>query len=234
MTDDRVVLITGTRKGIGKYLAQYYVAAGYQVIGCSRGPADYQLENYRHFCLDVADETEATRMFSKIRRIYNRLDVLINNAGIESHNPALLTSSGAVQDILSTNVVGTFLFCREACKLMKKNSHGRIVNLSTVHVRLGTVGTSIYGASKAAVEQFTAVLAKEVAPFGITVNTLGLSLVDKTGMSERLTKKAASDLLERTTLKRQLSLLDVAHAMDFLISNNSHMITNQLLYLGGV
>lgn len=149
-------------------------------------------------------------------------------------NYALLTPTKTVRDLLNTNFIGTFLFCREALKIMKKNTYGRIVSISTIHVPLCTVGTSIYSASKAAIEQFSKVLAKEAAPFGITVNILGLPYVKNTGMVENLSKDAASEALEHTILKSQIDFNDVAYAMDFLISEKCKKVTNQTLYLGGV
>ena len=120
LLDNKKILITGSRKGIGRNLVEHYTSLGYQVIGCSRNEADYSISNYKHYCLDVCDEKEVKKMFSLIRKTYGCLDILINNAGIASMNHALLTTLDTVNKILNTNVVGTFLFCREAAKLMQK------------------------------------------------------------------------------------------------------------------
>ena len=82
MADSQVMIITGTRKGIGRNLAEYYVQNGYQVVGCSRLPSDLQLPGYQHHCLDVADERAVKQMFLEISRKLGRVDVLVNNAGI--------------------------------------------------------------------------------------------------------------------------------------------------------
>ena len=119
MSTQRVILITGTRKGIGRYLAEKHAAAGWRVIGCSRSAADFSLENYEHYCLDVADETAVTALFRDIRRRHGRLDALINNAGVAAMNSALLMPVSQLQKLLSTNVSGTFVCCREAAKLMQ-------------------------------------------------------------------------------------------------------------------
>src|SRR5437762_3526449 len=171
--DDPVTLVTGTRTGIGRFLAEYYVGRGHRVVGCSRGEVDWTLEGYTHYALDVADEQAAKALFGDVRKKCGRLDHLINNAGIASMNHSLLTPLSTVHRVLDTNVVGTFLFCREAAKLMKTNGYGRIVNLTTVAVPLKLEGEAIYVASKAAVLSLTEVLARELAPFGITVNALG-------------------------------------------------------------
>ena len=166
-------MITGTRKGIGKHLAYRYANAGYTVIGCSRRAVDFELENYSHFCLDVADEQAVQQMFSEIRKSYGRLDILINNAGTASMNHFLLTPLPTVEKVMNTNFTGTFLMCRGAAKLMQKKRWGRIVNFSTVAVPFNLDGEAIYVASKAAVEALTKVLARELAEQGITVNAIG-------------------------------------------------------------
>src|SRR5688500_14330830 len=111
--DSAVTLITGTRKGIGRFLAQYYVNRGHFVVGCSRSPIDWELANYQHYIADVSDESSVKKVFYEIRKRFSRLDNLINNAGIASMNHVLLTPVSAVKQVLDTNVVGTFLFCRE-------------------------------------------------------------------------------------------------------------------------
>lgn len=229
-----ITLITGTGQGIGKYLAKYYIEKGFQVIGCSRRSTGFQARNYKHYCLDISDESMVSAMFAEICKEYNRLDVLINNASVHSINYALLTPLEAVHDVFKINVEGTFLISREAAKLMKKNSYGRILNISTIAVALCNIGTSIYGSSKAAIDQFARVLARELVSFGITVNTLGLSVVRDTGMAETLSKDAIASALNQTIMKSPLDLRDVAHAVDFFISEHSTMVTGQTLYLGGL
>ena len=234
MIDKPVMIITGTRKGIGRYLVEYYADKEFQIVGCSRGNIDYELDNYRHFSLDVCDEKEVKKMFSQIRKIYGRLDVLINNAGIATKNHVLLTSLKEVNDSLNTNIVGSFLFCRESVKLMNINKYGRIINISSIHVLLASEGTSIYGASKAAIEQFSKILAREVFQYGITVNTISLSVVKDTGMGSSLTDHNKQNILDQTISKSILSISDVIYAINFFISEKSTMVTNQILSIGGV
>lgn len=234
MNDGQVMIITGTSKGIGKYLAGYYARRGFRVIGCSRKKVDYELKNYTHFCLDVSDETRVRQMCSEIYKDYGHIDILINNAGIASMSYVLLTPVKVAHDIISTNFIGTFLFCREAVKIMQKNHYGRIVNISSIAVPLGQIGTSVYSASKAAVEQFTKVMAREVISYNIRANTLGLSFVKDSGIAENISDRAIEKTLEHTTLKSWLNFEDVARAIDFFIAKENDKITGQTLYLGGV
>ena len=233
MNEKQIILITGTRKGIGRFLVEHYTSLGHQVIGCSRNETEYSIDNYQHFCLDVCDEKDVKRMFSQIRKSYGRLDILINNAGIASKNHALLTAIDTVHEILNTNVVGAILFCREGVKLMKKNNFGRIVNFSSVHIPFSTIGTSIYGASKASLEQFSKVLAREVFSFGITINVLAMSVVENSGMAKDITENIIVEILDKTISKSKLDHDDITHTIDFLIRRESKMITGQILNLGG-
>lgn len=228
-----VTLITGTRKGIGKFLVEHYVRCGHRVAGCSRGQIDWELEGYVHHLADVSDEKAVTELFSHIRKQYGRLDHLINNAGVASMNHSLLTPLSTVHNILNTNVVGTFLFCREAAKIMKSSGFGRIVNFATVAVPLKVEGEAVYVASKAAVLSLTEVLARELAEFGITVNAVGPVPIE-TDLIRSVPNEKVHLLLEKQAIRRFGTFEDVANVIDFYLKKESGFITGQNLYLGGV
>jgi len=233
MDKQRVILITGACKGIGRYLAETYAAEGWQVVGCDRDPAELKLNNYEHFISDVADETAVGQLFTAVRERYERLDVLINNAGVASMNHALLTPLAAVDRILSTNVTGTFLFCRESAKIMRKNKFGRIVNFTSVAVPLKLEGESIYAASKAAIISLTQILAYELADFGITVNAVGPAPI-KTDLVRSVPREKMDQLIARQAIKRWGEFRDVSNVIDFFVRPESDFITGQVVYLGGV
>ena len=123
---------------------------GYRVLGCSREPAQWSLDGYTHYAADVSDEAQVRRLFQAVRKEHGRLDVAINNAGIASMNHSLLMPADVAQRILNVNVLGTFLVCREAAKLMRRGGGGKIVNVSSVAVPLRLEGEAMYAASKAA------------------------------------------------------------------------------------
>lgn len=231
-TSTPVILITGTRKGIGRFLAEHYLARGWQVVGCSRNAGELQHRNYRHFELDVADEKAVQSLLTEVRKAYGKLDYLVNNAGTASMNHSLLTPGKTVEKLLNTNFVGTFYFCREAAKLMKKRG-GRIVNFTTVAVPLNLEGEAIYVSSKAAVEALTRVLAREFADFGITVNCIGPVPV-KTDLIRAVPEDKIAELVARQAIKRFGTYEDVANVVDFYLQAQSDFITGQTLYLGGV
>ena len=233
MTNTKVMLITGTRKGIGRFLAEHYLAQGWQVFGCSRGAADLEHEQYTHFELDVANEAMVVSMMRKLAKSAKRLDVLINNAGIASMNHALLTPKSTMSRIFETNVFGTFLFCREAAKLMGRGKTGRIVNFATVATPLKLEGEAAYAASKAAVVSLTEILAREVAPMGITVNAVGPTPVP-TDLVGSVPEEKMQALIARQAIQRYGEMADVLNVIDFFIRPQSDFITGQTLYLGGV
>jgi 3-oxoacyl-[acyl-carrier protein] reductase len=227
------MLITGTRKGIGRYLAEYYVKNGYLVEGCSRKKPDWSLPNYYHHTIDITDENQIKEMFSKIQERHGRLDICINNAGIASMNHILLTPLNVVEKILSTNLTGTILSCRESAKLMKKRKFGRIINFGTIAVPMRLQGEAVYAASKSAVVTFTQIIAKEIADFGITCNVIGPTPIE-TDLIKSVPKSKIDDILKNQAIKRRGKFQDVVNVVDFFIKPESDYITGQVIYLGGV
>jgi 3-oxoacyl-[acyl-carrier protein] reductase len=233
MAENKVVLITGTRKGIGRALVEHYAGRGCHVVGCSRSSFEGELPNYRHYCLDVSDEPAVKRMFSEIRKQEGRLDVLINNAGVASMNHSLLTQISDVNKIMDTNFTGTFLLCREAGRLMQLHRYGRIVNFATVAVPLKLEGEAVYAASKAAVISLTQILAREFADFGITVNAIGPGPI-RTDLIRGVSPEKLDALIERQAIKRYGEPRDVIQVIDFFVQPASDFVTGQVIFLGGV
>ena len=229
----KTIVITGTRKGIGQALAQHYVSEGWRVAGCSRGEASIKHVNYRHFELDVSDENAVVEMARTLHSDYGQVEALLNNAGIASMNHALLTPASTVNRILQTNVLGTFLFCREMAKLMRRTKTGRIVNFTTVAHPLNLEGEAIYAASKAAVESLTRILARELAKLRITVNAIGPTPIE-TDLIRGVPQAKMDALIARQAIQRLGEVRDVINAVDFYLREESNFITGQVLYLGGV
>ena len=230
---DRVIVITGTRKGIGRYLAEQYLQEGDIVYGCSRRICDIDHPNYHHTRLDVSDEADVVAFVRNVYKNHKRIDVLINNAGCASMNHFLLTPYDTAKKVFDTNFFGTFLMCREVAKFMVKVKSGRIVNYSTVAVALNLHGELVYSASKAAIEQLTRVLADEIGESGVTVNAVGPTPID-TDLIKNVPEKKLQDLLSHQCIKRFGQFEDVKNVIDFFLKPESNFITAQTIYLGGI
>lgn len=240
----RVIVITGSRKGIGKNLSEHYLQQGNIVCGCSRGKGSIEHTNYRHFELDVSDEKSVVAMIKGVKKEFGKIDVLLNNAGIASMNHILTTPFSTMQNIFNTNVFGSFLFLREVAKVMvqdykrqprdpKHTMPYRIINFATVATPLRLEGEAIYAASKAALVNLTQITAKELSEFGITINAVGPTPVP-TDLIKNVPKVKMDSLLAQQAIKRFGNFEDVLNVIEFFLSKRSEFITGQVVYLGGV
>jgi 3-oxoacyl-[acyl-carrier protein] reductase len=191
------------------------------------------ISGYEHFCLDVSDETAVKAMMLKISETHERLDHLVNNAGIACLGHVLLTPAETAKRVYATNVMGTFLCCREGAKLMKKRRFGRIVTFSTMALPLKLEGEAIYASSKAAVISLTEILARELAPLGITVNAVGPTPV-QTDLIAAMPAEKVQELMARQAIRRPGTYADIANVIDFYFQPESNFVTGQAIYLGGV
>ncbi|MBN1252554.1 MAG: SDR family oxidoreductase [Bacteroidales bacterium] len=229
----RVMIITGSRKGIGRYLAEYYLEKGIIVVGCSRTESDLKHENYEHYQLDVYDENGVRDLVRNTVKKHQTVDYLINNAGIASMNHSFLTPLSIVEKMFRTNVFGTFLFTREVGKVMSKKKFGRIINMTTFAVPFKLEGEAVYAASKAAVTVMAEALAREYAEYGITLNTVAPPAV-QTDLIKNVKKEKLDKLLMRQAIHRFGHAKDVANTIDFFLRDESDLVTGQTVYLGGV
>ena len=229
----KVCIITGSRKGLGKALSEYYLSKGFVVVGCSRGEATIQDADYRHFCLDVSDEKAVVKMVRAVKKEFGRIDLLLNNAGIASMNHFLTTAKSSVESVFATNFMGSFLFARECAKMMMKQRSGNIINYSTVAVPLSLEGEAVYSASKAAIESLTKTIAKELSTYGIRVNAVGPTPIE-TDLIKTVPKEKIEELVQKQTIKRLGKAADVINVINFFVDAKSDFITGQVIYLGGV
>ena len=227
------ILITGSSKGIGKFLALSLISQGYYVFGCSRSESTISDDNYQHITADLSSESDILNVFKTIRKHDTQFYGLINNAGIASMNHTLLTPRTTFSRIFNINFLATFLCSREASKIMKRHKQGRIINFSTIAVPIGLQGESVYAASKSAVETFTKSFSKEVSDFGITINIIGPNPV-KTDLIKNVKNDKLQNVINMQTIKRYGTLDDILNVVNFYLSESSDMITGQKIYLGGL
>jgi 3-oxoacyl-[acyl-carrier protein] reductase len=230
---NRIIVITGTRKGLGKELAEYFLNEGDIVYGCSRRSSSIEHPNYTHFSVNVSDESGVVNMIRTIYKMHKCIDILINNAGVASMNHFLLTPFSTAQKLIETNFYGTFLFSREVSKIMIRQKSGRIINYTTVAVPLNLEGELVYSSSKAAVEQLTRVLAAEIGNSGVTVNAIGPTPIS-TDLIKNVPENKIQELLAKQDIKRLGKFEDVLNVIKFFIAPESNFITGQVIYLGGI
>lgn len=230
----QTILITGTSRGLGHALAAYFCDRDFQVIGCSRSDASFAHVNYQHFVTDLADPAAIRTMFAGIRKKDISIDVLVLNAGWKKDALFLQTPPKDLEQSLTQNTSGAFAVTREAAKMMMMSGAGRIINISSVAVPMTMPGTSTYVAGKAATEAMLKVIGAEVAPAGITVNTVAISYLEGTGMVNDMTEAAIEELKSQLPSSTAPTVEDVAHCIEFFASERSAGITNQTIRFGGV
>ena len=226
------MIITGTSRGIGRGMAEFFLGHGYRVAGCSRGAGSIQHENYLHSSMDVGDETQVREFVRLVRGTFPRIDVLVCNAGLAPAALLLTMTSGEVLNgVLRTNVSGTFYMCREVARAMMLQRSGRIITMSSMAVGLHEEGTSAYSASKSAIVEMTRILAKELASSGVTCNVLAPSMIT-TEAVEALGDAVTARALDKLTIKRRLSIEEICNVVSFFVGPQAGCITGQVIHMG--
>jgi 3-oxoacyl-[acyl-carrier protein] reductase len=238
----KTALVTGGSRGIGRAIALRLAAEGADVALCARQveaaqavAAEVQALGVRALArpADVARAEEAGALVEAVLAEWDRLDVLVNNAGITRDNLLLRMSEEEWDAVLDTNLKGAFNCCKAAARAMVRARGGRIINISSVVGLMGNAGQANYAASKAGLIGFTRSLARELASRNITANVVAPGLVPETGMTGGLDEKAREKLLAQVPLGRPGLPEDVAHAVAFLASDQAAYITGQVLCVDG-
>ena len=230
---DKVIVVTGARKGIGQMLATHFLDGGGAVIGVSRGDGSINHPRYTHHSVDVGDDKAVRDFFMQIARSTGKVDIVVNNAAVLTSIHAMLMPASRAEDMVRTNILGVLYMSREAAKLMRKARWGRIINIGSMASTLEPIGDSMYAASKSAGITLTGVLAKELAGHGITVNTLAVTGFE-TDMLAQLPRDKIDGVIAGLPLPRYATAPDITNVIDFFASDRSDYITAQTIYLGGV
>ncbi len=229
------VLITGGTRGIGKALVQRFAGNGWQVVFCYENSVEQaeqlakEYPNVLPIRCNVADETQVQELFTQVGKI----DALVCNAGIALPQQLLTdTSFEDYKRVMSVNMDGTFLCCKQAAKTMVANHSGSIVTVSSMWGEIGGSCEVAYSASKGAIIAFTKALAKELGPAGVRVNCVSPGVIE-TEMNGHLSDDDKLALKEETPLMQLGTPEDVANAVAFLCSEQASFITGQVIGING-
>ncbi len=236
--EGKVVLVTGSTRGIGRAVAGLFAGEGARVAvtGRSRDTAEAVARELGAGALgiglDVADPGSVAAAVDRVLEAWGRVDVLVNNAGITRDTLALRMKLDDWQAVISTNLTGAFL-CAKAClRHMVRARAGAIVNISSVVGSVGNAGQANYCAAKAGIEGLTRSLAREYANRGIRVNAVAPGYI-ATDMTEALGEKVREALLAQVPAGRLGAPEDVAQAVAFLASDRASYVTGQVLHVNG-
>jgi 3-oxoacyl-[acyl-carrier protein] reductase len=237
---DRVALVTGASRGIGRAIARRLAAQGAHVVAAARGDHAGQVASEiggaggkaEAMTLDVTDEGGADAALADVLHRHGRIDILVNNAGIARDQLMLRLKREDWDAVLATNLTAAFALTQAALKPMIRQRRGRIISISSVVGQAGNPGQANYAASKAGLIGFTKAVALEVASRGITANVVAPGLVE-TEMTQAIAANARELWESRIPLRRLGTPDDVAAAVCFLASDEAAYITGQVLAVNG-
>lgn len=239
---DKVALITGAARGIGKQIAITLAKEGYNIALNYRTNTDSiielkdKIESYGVKCLliqgDVSVYEDTERMTKETIEEFGKIDVLVNNAGITKDTLLLRMKEEDFESVINVNLIGTYNMTKNVSSYMMKARNGRIINVSSVVGVSGNAGQSNYSASKAGIIGFTKSLAKELASRNILVNAVAPGFIE-TDMTKALKDDVKEKIFEQIPLKREGKAEEVANVVKFLASSDSSYITGQVINIDG-
>lgn len=239
---DKVAMITGATRGIGKQIALTLANEGYNIVLNYRTENDElkqlknEIESKNVKCLavqgDVTNFEDCKQMIESAIKEFGKVDVLVNNAGITKDMLLARMKEEDFKQVIDVNLVGTFNMTKNVISYMMKARNGRIINISSVVGIAGNAGQTNYSASKAGIIGFTKSLAKEVASRNILVNAVAPGFIE-TNMTDVLKQEVKDEIAKNIPLKRMGTPQDVANVVKFLASEDSSYITGQVISVDG-
>ncbi len=238
---DKTAIVTGAARGIGREIALALAREGADIAICdideqALDQAKADIEALGRSCfvkvVDVGKYDSCENMANKILDKFNKIDILINNAGITRDGLLMRMKEEDWDAVLTVNLKGAFNFTKAACKAMIKQRYGKIVNIASIIGIIGNAGQANYAASKAGIIGLTKSSAKELASRGINVNAIAPGFI-QTAMTDKLTDAQKEDMLKLIPLKKLGSPKNIADLVLFLVSDDSSYITGEVIKVDG-
>jgi len=239
--DGKIVLITGSARGIGKSIARLFAQQGAQVVIADilQDEIDKTVDEFASeglkaagFQCNITSEKEVENFMKDIYQQFGSIDILINNAGITADTLFIRMKKIDWDKVINVNLTGTFICTQKAAKYMMRQRHGKIVNISSVIGFIGNFGQANYAASKGGIIAFTKSVSKELASRNINVNAVAPGFI-RTAMTDTLPEEIQQKYLENISLKRFGTPEDVGKLVLFLSSEDSDYITGQTIIIDG-
>jgi 3-oxoacyl-[acyl-carrier protein] reductase len=239
---DKVVLLTGGSRGIGRAIACAFAAGGAHIVftyKTSKQTADEFVEKLREYGIqteaiqhDASEIAGSAEIVEHVVSAYGSIDILVNNAGITRDQLLLRMSETDWDEVIANNLKSVYNFSKAVLRPMMSKRYGKIINISSVVGITGNAGQTNYAAAKAGIIGFSKALAKEVASRNIAVNVVAPGFIS-TDLTDRLTEEQKKKLIDYIPMKKLGSVDDVAHAVCFLASTDADYITGQVVCVDG-
>jgi 3-oxoacyl-[acyl-carrier protein] reductase len=240
---DKVCIITGSSRGIGKGIATAFAKEGAKIVINFRSQEDAAKETAEEVVekydaeveivkADVSKEEEVVEIVERTRKRFGTVDILVNNAGVHKDSVVWKMDKNVWEEVVSTNLTGIFLCTKHVVPIMREKSWGRIVNISSVVGQIGLFGAGNYSASKSGLFGFTKTVAREVANRNITVNCVAFGYIE-TGMNLRLSEEIRQKVLQEIPMRRFGKVEEVSGPIVFLCTNEAAYITGQIIHING-
>lgn len=240
---DKVCIITGSSRGIGKGIATAFAKEGANIVISFRSQEDAAKETAEEIVekydaeveivkADVSKEEEVVEIVERTRKRFGTVDILVNNAGVHKDSVVWKMDKNVWEEVISTNLTGIFLCTKYVVPIMREKSWGRIVNISSVAGQIGLFGAGNYSASKSGLFGFTKSVAREVANRNITVNCVAFGYIE-TGMNLRLPEEIRQKVLQEIPMRRFGKVEEVSGPIVFLCTDEASYITGQIIHING-